>query len=127
MTSLFRMSVLLAVLLVPSPSVEGDPALDLKVTPPVSLEPAYVTVRVTVAANPNNRALEVVAEGPEFRRSSQIPLDGERAPRVSTFDFRALPTGVYEVTGTLVGDQGLRATVARTLVVGAGRGEARRR
>ena len=100
----------------------GGARLDLRVSPPVSLEPAYVTVRVTVEADPDNRILEVVAEGPDFRRSSQIPLDGERAPRVNVFEFRALPTGVYEVSGTLVGSNGTRARMARTLVVASSRG-----
>jgi hypothetical protein len=119
-------SLLFAALLIPPPAAEGDAPLDLKVSPVVSLEPAYVTVRVTVPADPNNRTLEVVAETPEFRRASQIPLDGERAPRVSTFEFQALPTGVYEVTGTLVGARGLRGRVARTLVVAPGRPDTRR-
>jgi hypothetical protein len=127
MTNARRVSLLLAALLLPPPPAGSEGVMDLKVSPAVSLEPAYVTVRVTVVADPENRSLEVVAEAPEFRRSSQIPLDGQRAPRVSTFEFRALPTGIYEVTGTLVGDRGPRARVARTLVVAAGRGDVRRR
>ena len=73
-------------------------------------------------ADADNRILEVVAEAPDFRRSSQISLDGERAPRLNVFEFRALPTGVYEVSGTLVGPNGTRARMARTLVVASNRG-----
>src|SRR5688572_21136226 len=117
MTNVSRVSFLLAIFLVPPPPAMGGARLDMRISPPVSLEPAYVTVRVTVEADPNNRTLEVVAEAPEFRRSSQISLDGERAPRLNVFEFRALPTGVYEVSGTLVGANGARARIARTLVV----------
>lgn len=124
MSNVRRASFLLALLLIPPPPATADARLDLRISPQVSLEPAYVTVRVTVEVDPDNRSLEVVAEAPEFRRSSQIPLDGERAPRLNTFEFRALPTGVYEVSGTLVGQNGSRARIARTLVV-ASRGDAR--
>ena len=127
MTNVSRVSLLLTVLFIPSPPASGGARLDLRISPPVSFEPAYVTVRVTVEADPENRTLEVVAETPEFRRSSQISLDGERAPRLNVFEFRALPTGVYEVTGTLVRSNGARARIARTLVVISSRSGARRR
>jgi hypothetical protein len=117
-------SFLLLILLIPPPA-SGGVSLDLKVSPPVSVEPAHVVVRVRVAADSANRFLEVVADGPQFRRSSQIPLDGERAPRLNTFEFPGLPTGTYEVTGTLVGANGLRARVSRTLIVAPGLGDGR--
>jgi hypothetical protein len=85
-----------------------------------------VTVRVTVEANRSNRTLEVVAESPDFRRSSQISLDGDRAPRLSHFNFRDLPSGVYEVSGTLIGQDGLQTRIARTLVVAPSRGSVKR-
>jgi len=43
----------------------------------------------------------VVAESTEFYRSSEIELDGARAPRTSLFEFRSLPPGTYEVRATL--------------------------
>ena len=125
MPTVRRASLLLIALLIPPGAIGGAP-LDLRVTPTMTFEPAYVEVRVTVEANSNNRMLEVVVETPEFRRSSEIPLDGERAARVNTFDFRALPTGNYEVTSTLVGPMGVRARIARTLVVAPSRGEVQR-
>ena len=125
MPTVRRASLLLVALLIP-PGATGGALLDLRVAPSMTFEPAYVEVRVTVEANPDNRMLEVVVETPEFRRSSEIPLDGERAARVNTFDFRALPTGNYEVTSTLVGPMGVRARIARTLVVAPSRGEVKR-
>ena len=60
------------------PPATGAVPLDLRISPPVSLEPAYVTVRVTVEADADNRTLEVVAETADFFRSSQISLDGDQ-------------------------------------------------
>jgi hypothetical protein len=125
MPTVRRASLLLVALLIPQGTTGGAP-LDLRVTPPMTFEPAFVEVRVTVEASPDNRMLEVVVETPEFLQSSEIPLDGDRAPRVNTFAFRALPTGNYEVTSTLVGPMGVRARVARTLVVAPSRGEVKR-
>ena len=100
----------------------SDSQLVLQITPIVGLEPAFVTVSIRVSSDPDNRRLEVVADSQEFRRSSEIPLDGDRAPRVSTFEFRDLPSGKYDVSATLSGSRGSKATVTRSLLVVASRG-----
>ena len=105
----------------------GNSRLSMRLLPAVSTAPGFVTILVVVEAHAENRALEVVAENAEFRRSSQISLDGARAPRVNTFEFRGLPTGYYEVTGILADHTGPRATVVRTLVVAQPRGSSRAR
>lgn len=127
MTNVWRVSLLLAVAVMIPPVATGAVPLELRVSPPVSLEPAYVTVRVTVEADADNRTLEVVAETADFFRSSQIPMNGDRAPRVSVIEFRALPTGIYEVSGRLIGLNGTRARTSRTLVVAPSAGGARGR
>ena len=48
----------------------------------------------------------MVAESPEFYRSSETQLDGERAPRTAIFEFRALPRGTYQVRAVLKGVDG---------------------
>ena len=75
--------------------------LALRVSPAVSFAPANLVVRATIEADAANRAVEVVAESSEFYRSSEIELDGERAPRTNMFEFRSLPSGTYEVRVTL--------------------------
>ena len=105
-----------------SSSTAGESQLTMRVMPVLSLEPALVTVSITVASDPENRSLEIVAETPDFRRSSEISLDGDRAPRLSTFQFRDLPRGSYEVTATLSGSRGERAKAIRTVVVVPGGG-----
>ena len=95
----------------------GGEALRMQVSPAVSRAPAVLTVRVTVEPTPGNRTLEIVAESGGFFRSSQIEIDGERSARLNVFQFRNLPSGVYQVTGVLVGDHGRRATVMRVAKV----------
>jgi hypothetical protein len=84
----------------------------MRVSPAVAMAPGFLTVRVSVEAAAENRTLQVVAESPDFYRSSQIQLDGAQAPPLAVFEFRNLPSGLYRVTGVLVGVNGPRATVA---------------
>ncbi len=80
--------------------------LALKVSPAVSFAPANLVVRTTIIADRSNRAVEVIAESPEFYRASEIELDGDKAPRTNTFEFRSLPPGTYEVSATLKAGDG---------------------
>src|SRR4249919_3751371 len=105
---LFCVCLLLAV-----PAVDGRELLRMRVTPTMVTAPGFLTVRVNVESAAENRSLQVVAEAPDFYRSSEIPLDGEHASPLAVFEFRDLPTGLYEVTGTLVGAHGPRATVSQ--------------
>ena len=83
----------------------------MRVSPAVAMAPGFLTVRVSVEAAAENRTLQVVAESPDFYRSSQIQLDGAHAAPITVFEFRNLPSGLYQVTGVLVGVNGPRATV----------------
>jgi hypothetical protein len=92
--------------------------MTLRVSPAVAFAPANLIVRTMIEANAQNRAVEIVAESPEFYRSSQIQLDGEHAPRTTTFEFRSLPPGTYEVTARLFGADGSAiATLRRQMNV----------
>jgi hypothetical protein len=120
-------SVLLALLIsaaaLPAGAREHD-RLALRVSPSISFAPANLMVRATIPADPENRAVEITAESPEFYRSSEIQLDGDRAPRTSMFEFRSLPPGSYEVTAILRGSSGeQRATVSQQVNVIATAGQ----
>jgi hypothetical protein len=95
------------------PALEGRDVLRIRVSPATVVAPGFFTVRVNIEADAGNRRLRVVAESPDFFRSSEIQLDGANASPLSVFEFRDLPTGLYEVTGTLVGTDGPRATVSQ--------------
>ena len=74
-------------------SVHSGERLAMKVTPPAAVAPAGLIVRTTIEKSDENRALEVIAESPTYFRSSEISLEGDRAPRVSEWVFRGLPAG----------------------------------
>jgi hypothetical protein len=95
--------------------------LALRVSPTVSFAPAILVVRTTIPANEENRSIEVVAESEDFYRSSEMPLEGDRAPRTTSFEFRSLPTGSYQVRAILKGVSGreLASIVTQVNVVGS--------
>jgi hypothetical protein len=80
--------------------------ITLKVSPSVSFAPANLIVRAIVEASANNRAVLIEADSAGFYRSSELPLDGDRAPRTNMFEFRNLPRGLYEIKATLLGAGG---------------------
>jgi hypothetical protein len=97
----------------------------MKVAPSVSFAPANLVVRTMVEADANNRAIEVVAESQDFYRSSQIELDGDRAPLTATIEFRNLPSGRYDVKATVIGTSGQPLGFVRREVSVLGSGAAR--
>jgi hypothetical protein len=97
----------------------------MRVAPSVSFAPANLVVRTTVEADANNRAIEVVAESADFYRSSQIELDGDKAPLAIAIEFRSLPSGKYDVKATLIGNSGQLVGLVRREVNILGNGAAR--
>src|SRR6185295_1220030 len=119
-------AILFGVLLLTStlPLGAGE-RMTLRVSPSVSFAPANLIVRAQIEADAQNRAVEIVAESTEFYRSSEIQLDGDKAPRTNTFEFRSLPPGTYEVKATLLGPGGsARASVRQQInVIASGAGQ----
>jgi hypothetical protein len=97
----------------------------MKVSPAVAFAPANLIVRATIEADADNRSVEVVADSADFYRSSQIQLEGDKAPRISQFEFRSLPPGTYEVRAMLIGADGQpRGYVRRQInVIASGAGD----
>lgn len=108
-------------LMVALPAGAGD-KLAMRVSPAFSYEPANLTIQLSIEPDLDNRAIRVIAESAEFYRSSEIELDGDRAPRTSVFRYRSVPAGDYEVRSVLLGTRGTeRAMVNQTVtVLGAG-------
>jgi hypothetical protein len=88
-------------------------SLALKVYPAVSFAPANLVIRTQVDPDADNRSLEVVAESVDFYRSSTVPLDGDRAPKTTQFEFRSLPPGEYAVSVIVTGADGRQRAVSR--------------
>ena len=99
------LSILILTTTLPQVSGAGEP-ISMKVSPAVAFAPANLVVRATIEADADNRAVEIVAESADFYRSSQIQLEGDKAPRTNRFEFRSLPPGTYEVRARLIGADG---------------------
>src|SRR4051812_6364217 len=99
-----RIVTLLAALalLVALPALGGE-RLRIRVSPATSFAPANIVVQAVIESDDENRSLEVVAEASDFYRSSEIVLDGRRAPRLNVFELRSLPSGDYDVRAVLKG------------------------
>ena len=91
-------------------------SLSIRVSPAVSFAPANLVIRTTIEPDAINRAVEIVADSAEFFRSSAIQLDGDQAPRTTTFGFRSLPAGQYHVQVSVIGADGRPKAIARSQV-----------
>jgi hypothetical protein len=99
--------MLLVGLLVASAGPLGaDARLSMKVSPAVAFAPANLTMRATIVPDSRNRILQITAESDDYYRSSDIQLDGERAPRTTLVYFRSVPGGVYQVSALLKDERG---------------------
>ena len=90
--------------------------ITLKVSPAVAFAPANLVVRATILADAENRAVQIVAESDDFYRSSEVQLEGDKAARTSTFEFRSLPSGTYLVSANLIGADGRSRAIIRQQV-----------
>jgi hypothetical protein len=113
--------VLFGVLVAPLAHV-GE-ALTIDITPRVCLEGANVRVTVRVDPDPDNRILLIEADSVGFFLSSEIQLNGERAPLLHTLFLRSLPSGSYVVRATVTHTDGItRSAPMKLRVLGADSG-----
>lgn len=101
----------------------GDEKLSLKVTPNVSSAPSTVVVRAIVAPHADNRRLHIEADSGAFLRSSDVQLDGDKAPTVTEIRLKNLPSGEYTVKAVLIDAAGTSTVASRTALVLARFGE----
>jgi hypothetical protein len=111
-----RIVTLVAVLALLALPALGGERLRIRVSPEMSFAPATLVVQAMIESDDDNRLLEVVAESSDFYRSSEIPLDGHRAPRLTVFELRSLPSGQYEVRAVLKGAGNQTRAVTRESV-----------
>jgi hypothetical protein len=104
-------------LLIASGSGVANEKLLLRVTPNVSSAPSTVVVKATVARNADNRWLHIEADSGAFYRSSEVQLDGDKAPLVTEIRLNNLPGGEYTVIAVLRNNLGEETIVRRTALV----------
>jgi len=90
----------------------ANDSISIRVSPSVSFAPANLVIRTSVEPDADNRVMEIVADSQEFYRSSSVPVEGDRAPKTTMFEFRSLPPGEYRVTAVLFGSNGQRRGTA---------------
>jgi len=84
------------------------------VSPVKSFAPPKLVIRARVDPDVKNQAIDVAAESGEYFRSTVIELEGDRAPKTTTFEFRSLPPGDYEVMVAVLGTDGQQRARTRT-------------
>jgi len=104
-------------LLLGSGSTGASEKLMLRVTPNVSSAPSTVIVKATVTRNADNRWLHIEAESGEFYRSSDVQLEGDKAPLVTEIHLNDLPSGEYTISAVLRNTLGEETVVRRTAIV----------
>jgi hypothetical protein len=65
----------------------------------------------------DNRTLRVEADSGSFYRSSEVQLDGDKAPILTEFRLNSLPSGAYTVRATLIDSMGVETVVRRSAIV----------
>jgi len=95
----------------------------LKVGPAVSFEPGNIRITSRVEPSAANRSLVIEVESASHYSSSELPLDGEQAPRSRSIFLKNLPAGEYEVIATLRTETGAAKVVRQHFQVVTGRGE----
>ena len=78
------------------------PATSIKLSANFGGAPLTLRVDTRTEQHPDNRALCVTIDGPNYFRSSCEQLDGDKAPKFSRFEFRDIPGGDYVVVGEVI-------------------------
>jgi hypothetical protein len=101
--------------------VRANDFIQLMVSPTLS-ENNDMFVQVLVARDADNQLMRVTAESESYFSSSEMILDGEYSPRIRSIRFRSVPSGSYEVTGTVYDRRSKVKGSARKTVLVFGRG-----
>jgi hypothetical protein len=96
-------------------AVDAGECLTMRVSPRQALAPVNLRVSVRIEPNADNRVLVIVADSPEFYRSSSIQLEGDQAPRTVNIQYPNVPSGEYEITGVLVNSLGHERAAVRQM------------
>jgi hypothetical protein len=100
-----QLMVMLAPLLLAAEPSAGR--IRARVWPAFAREPADVRIDAMVEPRDGDRALRITVDNGEFFRSSTIALEGGKAARYYTVQYRALPEGDFYVQLELIDAQGV--------------------
>lgn len=119
-----RLLTICGVLALAAMPVGAGDQLKMTVSPAHAFAPAVLRVRVSIEPSAANRSLEVIADGDQFYRSSEIQLEGDQSPATFNLEMKDLPEGAYRVVGILKDGSGReRSVVSQDIrVIGFGIG-----
>jgi hypothetical protein len=106
-----------AVLVQPMALFAEQDELSVRLPSFVPSSASLVRAVVWIPRDGDNRVLRITLDSETFYRSSDVPLEGERAPQSHTLVWHRLPPGSYAVTVELVGSMRVRQVVRRQLQV----------
>jgi hypothetical protein len=121
MKGYFGVAVLAAVF-AGSMQMNADEAISITVRPAVTSYGGNTQLKVLVSRNEKNRVLVWEVDGPNYYRSSTIPLDGAASPRSYFFMVRELPAGEFDVRASVKRNDDSVATDWRSIRVVGGPG-----
>jgi hypothetical protein len=101
-------------------SVPQSPAkeiVEIKVHGYYFAAPATVPITVAVEPGEKNRMLVVEVDSDVYFRSSGVELDGDRAKRLHSVEFKSLPAGEYTLRAQVRSNTGVLGTATGGLVV----------
>jgi hypothetical protein len=103
--------------------VAKDQPILITVDPSISLEPGNIRIVSRVEPSRANRALVIEVESGSHYSSSEVPLEGEQAPRSRSMLLKNLPAGEYQVIATVRTRSGAATATRQTFQVVSGRGD----
>jgi len=121
MKGYFGVAVLAAVF-AGSMQMNADEAISITVRPAVTSYGGNAQLKVLVSRNEKNRVLVWEVDGPNYYRSSTIPLDGAASPRSYFFMVRELPAGDFDVRASVKRNDDSVVTDWRSIKVVGGPG-----
>jgi hypothetical protein len=106
-----------ALLAQPAASFAAHDELSVRLPSVVTRSASLVRAQVWIPRDSDNRVLRITLDSGAFYRSSDVPLEGDRAAQSHTLVWHALPPGAYEVTIQLVGTTRVKQILRRELHV----------
>ena len=99
------------------PVFAADDELTVRLPSFVTHSASLLRAQIWIPRDSDNRVLRITLDSGAFYRSSDVPLEGDRAPQSHTLVWHALPPGSYEVTVQLVGTTRVKQVLRRELHV----------
>ena len=93
---------------------QAQPGAALDIRPRLAFAGSDVRILVRVPPDPDNRRLRLTIDSGSFARTSEIDLEGLRAPGAHWFNLPALPAGDYLVEAVVYSSTGPRSRVEGT-------------